>query len=383
MVDGSGRAMIVSKNPKKRLLVLCPFPQGVAAGQRLKYEQYLGEWESLGFEIDVSSYMDINLWQIVYKKGRYLQKTSGVIRGHLRRLRDLFRVRHYDIVYIFMWVTPFGTSLMERSIRILAKKLIYDIEDNILSHNATSAKSFNPNSLISFLKGPQKARYLIRKADQVITSSPFLNDLCLNISGKSNCLYISSSVNTSVFIPATPYSNNKPVVIGWTGTFSSKVYLDTLRVVFQKLAVRISFKLKIISNFDYDLPGVDIEVVCWSRDREVEDLQSFDIGVYPLPIDDWVLGKSGLKAIQYMAFGLPTVATKVGTNPLLITHGVNGLLVETETEWIDALEQLVRDPELRRRMGETARAAAVANYSTSVIGKYYEEALLNMVREKL
>ena len=82
-----------------------------------------------------------------------------------------------------------------------------------------------------------------------------------------------------------------------------------------------------IGNFDYDLPGVDLEVVRWTAEREVEDLQAIDIGVYPLPIDDWVSGKSGLKAIQYMAFGMPTVATNVGTTPRIIRHGENGMLV--------------------------------------------------------
>ena len=126
-----------------------------------------------------------------------------------------------------------------------------------------------------------------------------------------------------------------------------------------------------IGNFDYELPGVDLEVVRWTAEREVEDLQMFDIGVYPLPIDDWVLGKSGLKAIQYMAFGLPCVATEVGTTPQLIRDGENGLLVRSEAEWEDALERLARDPELRQRLGKAARADAVARYSLEAIAGLY------------
>ena len=105
--------------------------------------------------------------------------------------------------------------------------------------------------------------------------------------------------------------------------------------------------------------------------REVVLGQALDIGVYPLPIDDWVLGKSGLKAIQYMAFALPCVATEVGTTPMLIRHGENGLLVRTEAEWEAALEALIRDPALRRKLGEAARKDAVANYSTAAIAGQY------------
>ena len=165
------------------------------------------------------------------------------------------------------------------------------------------------------------------------------------------------------------------MTIGWTGTFSSKVYLDLIAGVFQRLAERVDFRLRVIGNFDYELPGVDLEVVRWSAEQEVEQLQALDIGVYPLPIDDWVLGKSGLKAIQYMAFGLPTVATEVGTTPRIIRDGENGLLVRTEAEWLDALERLVRDPALRRRLGEAARRDAVAKYSIKAVAAEYRRVL--------
>jgi glycosyltransferase involved in cell wall biosynthesis len=225
------------------------------------------------------------------------------------------------------------------------------------------------------LKGPGKARFLITHADHVITSSPFLNDFCLPLNRKRACTYVSSSVDTDRFQPATSYANNKPVVIGWTGTFSSRIYLDMLRGVFQRLSQKLAFRLQVIGNFDYDLPGVDLEVVRWSAEHEVRDLQAFDIGVYPLPIDDWVLGKSGLKAIQYMAFALPCVATDVGTTPLLIRDGENGLLVRSEAEWEAALERLLREPDLRRKLGEAARRDAVALYSTAVIAGRYREVI--------
>ena len=365
-----------AKAPARRrsMLVLCPFPQGVAAGQRLKYEQYFDDWRAAGYDIDVSSFMDPALWAIVYKPGHYGAKIAGVLRGHLRRLRDLLRIGRYDLVYVFMWVTPFGTQMLERIVRAKAKAMIFDVEDNVLA-DLTLPKQYNPNALIQRLKGPAKVRYLIGEADQVITSSPFLNDFCLKLNCRKACTYISSSIDTDRFLPANRYSNDKPVTIGWTGTFSSKMYLDQLRGVFQALARRAPFKLKVIGNFEYELPGVDLEVVQWTKEREVADLQTFDIGVYPLPMDDWVLGKSGLKAIQYMAFGLPTVATEVGTTPLLISSGVNGILVKTDAQWLDALEQLINQPELRRRLGEAARASAVVKYSTRVIAEHYRRVL--------
>jgi L-malate glycosyltransferase len=360
--------------------VLCPFPIGVAAGQRLKYEQYLNDWRAAGYDIEVSCFMDDAMWRIVYVNGYVLKKALGLLRGQLRRFVDLLRISRYDVVYVFMWVTPFGTSIFERMTRGLARKLIFDVEDNVLIEQKLP-KAYNPNVIAQLIKGPWKARYLIETADHVITSSPFLNEFCLDVNRLKRCTYISSSVDTDRFIPTVKPREDRALTIGWTGTFSSKIYLDMLRGVFQRLAKRRSFKLKVIGNFDYDLDGVDLEVVQWTLEREVEDLQTFDIGVYPLPMDDWVLGKSGLKAIQYMAFGLPIVATAVGTTPMLIENEVNGLLVKSEDEWITALERLLDDGALRRRLGAAARESAVANYSTKVIARQYRNVLKDVIGE--
>ena len=322
--------------------------------------------------------MDMSLWRVLYEHGHYPKKILGVFHGYLRRLCDMFRLHKFDVVYIPMWVTPLGPALFERLTRFLIPRVIYDIEDNVLIEQTLPSKLW-PNAIARFFKGASKARFLIRTSDHVITSSPFLNDYCLKKNKKKKCTYISSSVDTDRFLPATSYSNDKPVVIGWTGTFSTRIYLDMLRSVFQELAQRVPFNLKIIGNFDYMLDGVDMEVVRWTSEREVADLQTFDIGVYPLPINNWVLGKSGLKAIQYMAFGLPCVATDVGTSSMLITDRINGRLVKTNDQWIEALEELIRDEKLRYRLGTQARADAVANYSLRTIGKQYNKILKDVM----
>jgi glycosyltransferase involved in cell wall biosynthesis len=359
---------------RRRMLVICPFPVGVAAGQRLKYEQYFADWRAAGWDITVSPFIGVAAWNIVYTRGHYGAKVLSLLKGHFWRLRDMFRIPRFDLVYIHMWVTPLGTSLLERVTRSLAQRIVFDIEDNVLVGQSLDKRD-NPNHLMTFLKGPGKARFLIRTADHVITSSPFLNDACLELNEKRACTYISSSVDTDRFLPVNPFAGTEGATIGWTGSHSTKVMLDLLRPVFQKLAQRVRFRVKVIGNFDYELPGVELEVVRWTAEREVTDLQTFDIGVYPLPTDEWVLGKSGLKAIQYMAFGLPTVATEVGITPMLIRSGENGILVRTEEEWLSALETLIRDPDLRRRLGGAARRDAVAKYSLHAIAAEYRRVI--------
>ena len=147
--------------------------------------------------------------------------------------------------------------------------------------------------------------------------------------------------------------------------------MDLLRNVFLELNKRCQFKLRVIGNFEYELPGVDLEVIQWTKEKEVEDLQGVDIGVYPLEQNDWVLGKSGLKVIQYMSFGLPTVSTNVGTTPRIISHMNNGLLVKTDEEWINSLELLAKDKDLRKKLGLSARESVLKKYSKNVVKKEY------------
>jgi L-malate glycosyltransferase len=365
---------------RRKMLVLCPYPVGVAAGQRLKFEQYYEDWREVGWDVTVSPYMNPKLWSVAHQPGHLWPKLLGTLKGLIRRIGDLMRLRRFDLVYCFMYVTPVGTSLFERLTRMLAKRLVFDLEDNVLIGQALKGKF--PNPLLRLLKGSGKAKFLVRRADHVITSSPFLNTHCVELNEKRACTYISSSVDTDRFLPVNRYSNDARLVIGWTGTFSSSVYLDLLRPVFQELARRRAFRLRVIGNFDYSLEGVDLEVIRWTAEREVEDLQAIDIGVYPLPLEDWVTGKSGLKAIQYMAFGIPCVATEVGTTPMLIRDGENGLLVRTPEEWVSALERLLDDPDLRRRLGEQARQDAVDRYSLRAVARDYRRVLASVMDDQ-
>jgi len=360
----------------RKILVICPFPVGVAAGQRLKYEQYFQDWAENGYEVTISAFMDLCTWRVAYKKGKWMQKLAGIFRGHIRRVRDSFCLNRYDCVYIHMWATPYGTSFFERLYLLVSRKVIFDLEDFAMHKQGISPKDMI-NPIASLLKNPNKQQVLIRNANHVITSSPVLEDYCRAKNKYSLASYITSSVDTDKFMPSPPDTKNQKVVIGWTGTFSSKPYLDEIKDVFRELAKIIDFKLHIIGNFDYELDGVDLRVIQWSRENEVSDLQELDIGVYPLPFNDWVNGKSGLKAIQYMAFGIPIVASNVGNTPNIITHRVHGLLVDTKEEWIRSLESLIKNPLLRSSLGSNARAKCIAKYSISSTKKKY----LNILNE--
>ena len=352
-----------SEKRSRRILVLCPYPMGCAPGQRLKFEQYYDNWRANGFEVKVSPFMSEKMQKIVYKKGHLFSKVVGTVNGYLRRFRDFLRVGKYDIVYIFLWVTPFGPPITERLIRARAKKMIYDIDDLVYM-----GRTSRYNAFIGFLKSASKINFLIKKSDHVLVSTDELRSY-------------SAKFNKSIsMIPATidvrkyPYPRNyesDTVVIGWSGSQTTSKYLHLIDDVLRYLTSNYNVKIMVMGDDDFVVDGVDIERLHWTAEDEIKNIQKFDIGLHPLPDEKWAYGKSGGKLVQYMAAGIPIVATALGPNFKVIENGYNGFLVKGEQEWIDQLVLLITDHALRKKIGANARKFAEENSSVEAnAGKY-------------
>lgn len=349
----------------KKILLICPHPEDTAPGQRLKYEQYLDYLRSQGYQIDISPFMTMPFWNIVYKKGHLLQKVFWTLVGYGRRGVDLFRLPFYDGVYIFLWVTPFGPPIFERLYALVNSKIIYDIDDMVFLRHSSSANRF-----IEVFKGRHKPIFLMRKALHTIVCTPRLNEFVQQYN--IHTTDISSTINTETYLPVNPYSNqNLPLTIGWSGSHSTSKYLHLLRPVFLELQKKHSFKLLVIGDPNFEMEGIELEAIPWASATEVQNLQRIDIGVYPLPNEEWVYGKSGLKALQYMSLGIPTVATAIGANFRVIENNVSGFLVESMEEWLNALSNLIENPILRRKMGIAARKRVEDFYSIKANRKHY------------
>jgi L-malate glycosyltransferase len=356
-----------SKN-KKRILLLCPHPVGYVPGQRLKYEQYFQIFEDNGYELTVSPFMSEAFQKIVYKKGKYPQKVLGTLRGYLIRIGDLIRMKKYDIVYVFLWVAPFAPPIFEKLTRKLAKKIIYDIDDLVFLNPPSSSNPF-----IHYLRSSRNHISLMKSADHVITCTPYLDEFVRKYN--SNTTDISSTVDTDKYVPANRYSNDYRITLGWSGSLSTSKYFYLLEGVLKKLKQRYDFSILVMGDRTVNIEGLDIVAIDWEEKTEIENLKRIDIGLYPLPDEQWVYGKSGLKAIQYMALGIPTVATAIGTNFRVIDDTISGYLVKTEEEWIDRLSLLIENPALRRDIGQAARKKVEEYFSIKANASKYLNAL--------
>ncbi|MDA9876126.1 glycosyltransferase [Gammaproteobacteria bacterium] len=359
---------------KKTILVICPYPEGYAASQRLKYEQYFDSWREAGYEITISPFFDMDTWKILYEDGFVARKVLGTLHGYLRRSLDLFRLKKYDHVYVCMWVTPLLDSVFERLFLLLSQHLIFDFDDAI----HTERDPNNKNLIKKFFKGRKKIKLLIQKSNSVITSSPFNLDYCAEYNKYNSAAYIPCSLDTKRFIRSPRISHDQQLSLGWTGTFTSAAYLDSIKDILQRACLEFNLKLVLITNFDYEIPGIDLEVIRWKKETEIQDLHKIDIGLYPLIESPWALGKGGLKVLQYMSLGIPSISSNFGTAQYIVKDGINGFLVDTMDEWIDRISLLVNDAELRNTMGDKARSHIELNYSTESINSLYLQSISNL-----
>jgi len=356
---------------RKSILFICPNPEGVAPSQRLKYEQYFDYFKTQGYDITVSSFKTKYFWKIVYSNGYYLSKVFWTIIGYVKRILYIPLLPFYDIVYIHLNVTPFGMAFFERIYLWLNPNVVFDIDDLVFIDNKSKV-----NGITKYLKSSEKYYYLFRKAKQVIVCTPFLKEIAERYT--SHVTDISSTIDTNIYLPVNKYLNNKKLVLGWSGSHSTLRYFYLLKEVLLELKKSKDFEIVVFGVNECKIEGLDINVIPFSKENEVPALQRIDIGLYPLPLNEqWVYGKSGLKALQYMALGIPTIATKIAANLRIIKNEETGLLVKTDQEWLVALICLLDEPSNRERLGTNARKSVVDKYSLTANQNIY----LNVLNE--
>jgi L-malate glycosyltransferase len=343
----------------KKILILCPSPKGTAPTQRLKYEQYLEQLEKEGYVFTISSFQSPRFWNIIYQPGRIIEKAIWTLAGYLKRVIDLLRIPFYDGIFVNLWVTPIGPPIFERLVLLLNKNVIYDIDDMIFIGQKDAGKK----SFVQKLKGKRKPLVLIKGAAYVIVCTPKLESIGLEINKHKNVIDISSTLNTERFLPVTSYNKREVTVLGWTGSHSTIPFLHTLTPVLQKVAAKRKIKLLVIADQSYQMEGVETEFIKWTSENEVADLHKMDIGLYPIPMNEWSLGKSSLKALTYMSVALPVVTPAYGTNFRIIEDGVDGVLVKNEEEWVESIVDLIDDAEKRKRIGLAARKKVEEQFS--------------------
>lgn len=341
------------------VMVLAPYRFDTAPGQRFRIEQWMPKLEERGARFHFSPFMSEELSAILYQPGRTLRKVRAMIADLVRRLVDAMRARRYDVVFLHREAALIGPPLIERLIAALDVPIVYEFDDAIYVPYVSPS-----NRYLSLLKFPaQKTDRICRMAAHVIVGNEVLRDYA--VERNRNVTIVPTTIDTDKYTPSCEYEPDGELVIGWSGSYSSVQYLDALKPVFSQLRKQHRFRVEVIGATTFTMDDVEVRSQPWVASSEVEDLRRIHIGVMPLPDEDWARGKCALKALQYMALGIPTVVSPVGANAEVIRDGVDGLYATTTDEWIARLSSLLSSTALRRRLGEAGRRRVVERYSAA------------------
>jgi glycosyltransferase involved in cell wall biosynthesis len=327
-----------------------------APSQRFRIEQWDPLLRQMGVEIDYAPFESPELSKVLHSQSGVGQKVKLILKAFQNRWQDVKRIENYDLVYILRESAILGPAIFERLIKKTGKPIVFDFDDAVF----VSYKS-PTNGYLSYLKFPGKTRKICELSSHVMAGNPYLADYAGNVN--KNVTIIPTTIDTDKYRPKQTENNGGTITIGWSGSFSTVQHLNTLRGALQKLAQKEIFKLRVIGTPKYEIEGVNVEPLPWRSATEIEDLQAIDIGIMPLPDDIWSKGKCGLKALQYMALGIPTVCSPVGVNTDIIQDGENGFLADSEDEWIEKLSRLIHSPELRKNLGAKGRETVEQKYS--------------------
>jgi len=339
-----------------KIFILTPYPPNEAPSQRFRFELFFKHLDKNQLTLESQPFISPQAWKALYAEKKTGSKFRSVINGFLRRAISLFKISKYDFVFIHRELTPFGPPVFEWIIaKVLKKKIIYDFDDAIWLPDQN-----RESTVWRWLKWRSKVASICMWSWKVSVGNEYLADFANEYN--LNVVLLPTVVDTEIHKPISSVKNQKPI-IGWTGSHSTLQYLDMILPSLQKLEEEIDFTFRVIANKDPQLPLKNYSFLPWNKETEIEDLATIDIGVMPLPDDEWTKGKCGFKLIQYLALEIPAVASPVGVNTDIIQHGQTGFLAQTIEEWTESLKKLLENQSLREEMGRKGRVLIEKKYS--------------------
>jgi glycosyltransferase involved in cell wall biosynthesis len=338
----------------KKILLLSKYSR-MGASSRLRTHQYIPYLELHNYAITVSSLFNDIYLESLYGTGKVSK--ALVVKLYLKRLLVLLTSFKYDVLWIEKELFPYLPATFEKLLRLFNVRYVVDYDDAIF-HNY----DMSSNPVIKTL--------LCHKIDKVMAMSSVTvvgNQYLANrakSAGAKNVHVIPTVVDIDRYDQKVQQESK--LVIGWIGSPSTQKYVADLYGAFSKLALTHSFELHLVgatNDMIQTMADIDIVVVPWSEASEVFSILKMDIGIMPLVEGPWEKGKCGYKLIQYMACGIPVVASDVGVNREIVLGGSCGLLASNDQEWYENLARLLDDSLSRVELGKSGRESVSNCYS--------------------
>lgn len=345
-----------------KVLAVMPHLYNSAPGARFRIEQWARYLQPQGFEFTFAAFQDRALHDVLYQPGQSARKGALIARGWLRRLQLVAQVKRYDLIFLHREAALVGPALIEQMMARRGVPIVYDFDDPIWL-----AYSSPTNARFSGFKWQSKVAQVCALAKQVIVGNRLLGEWASQHARQ--VAIVPSTIDLNVYPLKPEPTDKRTITLGWTGSHSTLPFLQEIQGVLKQLAQKYSFRLVVISHTDalqMDIAPAQLISQKWNADTEATDLHAFDIGLAPFPNTGWTPWRCHGKVLQYMAVGVPTIASSIGILPDYINDGINGLLASTPDEWETKLAFLIRNRMMRRALGLAGRRTIEDGYSAQV-----------------
>ncbi len=328
---------------------------------RFRIYQFLPYLERAGFTCEVRPFTTKTLYRAIRERGQYTAKAIKTLLCAGRRLLDISNISRYDLIVIHREVFPFFTPFMEELVLRRHTKVVFGFDDAIYEGHATTSDL--PHPWLYRFKYGRGVDDVLRKCAHVTPGSKALAEYASRFN--SNVTVVPTVVDLEKYILREEPAEAKRVIVGWFGSRSTSPYLAAVEPALNRLAEKfpdeVGFCFYGDSEYRSALPNSVVRP--FSVKTEVEELGRIHIGLMPLPDNSWTRGKCSLKALQYMARGIPVITSPVGMAADVVQHGFNGYWARNDEEWFQCLDLLIHNPALRRRFAIEGRKTVEQSYS--------------------
>ena len=328
---------------------------------RYRVYEYLPYFNKSGVDIKVYSAVSKEEFNKYYNSTSLINRWKYHFAENENRKNHLVEVKDADVIVVQKGFTLINWKKWLPEFQNLNIPIFYDIDDAVFLSPPAKAPKLLRN------KEDENFYYrIISQSKGILAGNKKLVEYVSELN--SNVLLQPTSINTDKYQPKSDYRKKEKIIIGWIGTPGTRLYLNLLDQVFTKLD-SFPIEFHVISD---KLDGINrenipnIKLIEWSPETELNALQNLDIGIMPIPDNEWTRYKCSFKLIQYMGMGIPAIGSAVGNNLEVIESGKNGFLAKSEDEWVEYLNLLCKDAGLREKLGIEGRKTIEAKYSFEV-----------------
>jgi len=318
--------------------------------------QFLPHLENKGIEYTI--HVLLGDWYVnALYSGERISKLK-IAASYFQRIKALLRRSTYDIIWMQQEAFPWIPAWIEKLILGKKKPIIVDYDDAFFHRY-----NMHPSKIIRTFLG-KKIDRIMEHSSAVVAGNSYLANHAKESKAKS-IVIIPTVVDTNIYTPSIDKQQDV-FTIGWIGSPHTAKYLKVIENPLSILSKEKDTVISIVGSGPFSMDDCPLQIIKWSEADEVSLIQQFDVGVMPLSDNPWERGKCGFKLIQYMACGIPVIASPVGVNSSIVQQGINGYLANSDEEWITCILKLKNSPELRNEMGRAGRRMAEEKYSLHV-----------------